>query len=177
MVFVLEDIAKIETDRQIHAKLTEAKEHTQTGTDILKDPDTASVINSILEPYVNVADVYVWGDSMIGVLGVFTDAFLNAGMWGNRDTPDKKITVTLKYGFLGSVIYVEDEGEGFDYLSQIHKLQTDESHDFSHNGGGMKKFHESNLQIAYHGRGNLISIASPVFTLDETIDYSSRPKE
>lgn len=90
MVFVLEDIAKIEADRYIQPDLTETHVHTQTGTDILTDPNTVRVIQSILEPYVEFAEYYVWGRSTGGVLGVFTDAFLNAGMWGNKDTPGKK---------------------------------------------------------------------------------------
>ena len=52
MVFVLEDIAKIEADRYILPNLTETHIYTQTGTDILTDPNITKVIRSVLEPYV-----------------------------------------------------------------------------------------------------------------------------
>ncbi len=171
MVFLLEDIAKIEAERGIESGLTETYIHLQRTTDIFMEPETAKVINSIMEPYCQFAEFYVWGKSIIGVLGVFTDAFLNAGMWGNNNTPGKKITATMKYGIFGSAIYVEDEGEGFDYLTQIRKLSNGESHNYSHHGGGMRKFNESHLLISYHGKGNLISIASPVFTLDDANQF------
>ena len=175
MVFILEEIARIESDRRIQHDLNETRVHVQ-ASEFFKDTDTFRVIDSMLENYVNYAQHYVWDGSIISILGVFTDAFLNAGMWGNQNTPKKKITVQLKYGILGSVIYIADEGEGFDYLTEIGKVQRGEKHTCHHNGGGLRKFHESNLHIAYHGKGNVISIATPVFTQEEVNRFLERSR-
>src|SRR3989338_6888815 len=144
MVFVLDDIAKIETDRRTDENFT----YVQPSDNITRDPRTIGKIHEIMEQYVAGAQYYVWSQDTGGVLGVFTDAFLNAGWWGNRDIPGKKVQVCIKYGINGSVIYVEDEGSGFDYRTQIEKLQRGEQHDFSNRGGGLRKFHASGLHIA-----------------------------
>lgn len=176
MVFVLEDIAKIELDRKIFTDLDETHVHTQTTDNMLDDPKLHKTVESILYPYLNFAENYVWHIGLGGILGVFRDAFLNAGLWGNRNTPGKRITTTIKYGYFGSVIYVQDEGSGFDYLIQIGKLQKGEPHDYQNNGGGMRKFYRSSLQIAYHGNGNLISIATRVFSDDDITHFSLNRK-
>ena len=176
MVFILETIAKIESDRQIYTDLDETRTHTQTTNNILDDPNLLKVVELILEPYVNFAENYVWRYGIADIIGVYRDAFLNAGMWGNKNIPGKRVTTTIKYGYLGSVIYVEDEGNGFDYSTQINKLNRKERHDYQNNGGGMRKFFKSPLHIAYHGNGNKISIATRVFSEDDITQFSKRLK-
>jgi len=177
MVFVLDDIAKIESDRKFIPALEEVHIHTQASNDMIRDGKIIDkVIYDILESYVNYANIHVWGKESIGTLGVFTDAFLNAGIWGNNNTPGKNITTTIRYGLFGSVIFIEDEGQDFDYQSRIDKLQSGESHEYQRNGGGMKKFNDTHLHIAYHGKGNLISIATKVFSSDEVIEFNTTPK-
>lgn len=177
MVFVLEDIAKIETDRMAARGVVENFTYVQPSDSIRKDPRTLDKISQIIEHYVAARRHYVWSQDTIGVLGVFADAFLNAGWWGNRDVPGKIIQVCIKYGVYGSVIYVEDEGIGFDYRTQINKLQRGEQHDFTNNGGGLRKFHASLLHVAYHGSGNKISIATRVFTDDEILSFLSSKRQ
>jgi len=162
MVFVLEDITKIEADRIIGKdSIVEPHEH-RVVEDFFQAGATVRAINRTLETYVAVAPNYQWQGKVIGCLSVFTDAFLNAGMWGNQSVPGKKIKTTIKYGWAGSVIYVEDEGEGFDFAARIAKLEQGQTHDYHHHGGGMTKFHESKFSIGYHGKGNIISISTPL---------------
>ena len=176
MVFRLESIAKIESARQIYADLDETHAYTQTTNNILDDPNLLEAVESVLEPYVNFAENYVWRSGIADVIGVYRDAFVNAGMWGNRNIPGKRITTTIKYGYLGSVIYVEDEGNGFDYLAQINKLESGGRHDYQNNGGGMRKFFRSPLHIAYHGNGNKISIATRAFSKNYITHFSKKLK-
>ncbi len=167
MVFSLEDIAKIEAERGVFSDLTETHIYNQETANMLDDPDIIKKIHGIIEPYLTRAENYVWSRETGDMYTVFRDAFLNAGMWGNRDIPGKKITVTMKYGLFGSVIYVEDEGEGFDFLAQIERLSEKGKHEYHHRGGGMRKFYETPLQIGYHRNGNIISLSSRVYSLDE----------
>lgn len=173
MVFLLEDIAAIEKDRRTDLGIVENVTYVQASNDILHGTKTNKAIHDIIEPFVEAAKYYVWGGEVIGILGVFTDTFLNAGMWGNENIPGKKINVCLKYGALGSVIKFQDEGNGFDYHSEIQKLEKGEKHDFSHNGGGMRKFHGYQGFVAYHGCGNLISVATRVFSMEEFNKFSA----
>lgn len=170
MVFVLEDIAKIEMDRNMNTAIVDSFTYVQPS-DVLRDMKTNDKIHTIMEGYVEAAQHYVWNSDIGDVLSVFTDSFLNAGMWGNKNISGKRIQVCIKYGLFGSVIYVEDEGQGFDYKAQIEKLQRGEQHDFSNNGGGLRKFHESVLYISYHGCGNKISIATRVSSQEELRDF------
>ena len=177
MVFVLDDIAKIENERKVEQRtVIENFTYLQPLDNITRDQDALREIQNIMDQYVSAAQHYVWNSGTGGVLGVFTDAFLNAGWWGNKDIPGKRIRTCIKYGILGSIIYVEDEGEGFDYNTQIEKLQRGEQHDFTHRGGGMRKFHRSPLHIAYHGGGNKMSIATKVFSEDELLTFVGRGK-
>ena len=175
MVFLLEDLAKIEQDRGVHLiYISEEDVHVQSSNDILRDSRTPGVINDTLEPFIVNAGYYCWGVVLPPILSVFTDAFLNAGMWGNRNVIGKKITTTFKYGSYGGVICIRDEGEGFDFRGQIDKIKKGETHIYGHNGGGLRKFSQSPLFISYHGVGNLISIATPVFSKQEFLDFMSR---
>lgn len=167
MVFVLDDIAKIETDRRIDRGIVENFTYVQPSDNIIRDSRTVEKIHTIMEQYVAAAQYYVWSQDTGGVLGVFTDSFINAGWWGNKNIPGKRIQVCIKYGLFGSVIYVEDEGVGFDYRTQIEKLQRGEQHNFFNNGGGLRKFHASGLHVSYHGCGNKISIATKVSSEEE----------
>src|SRR3989344_9383547 len=90
MVFLLEDIAKIEEDRKTDLGIVENFTHIQASNDIIQDPKSHKAILEIMEQYVEAAQYYVWGMQVVGILGVFTDAFLNAGMWGNGNEPGKK---------------------------------------------------------------------------------------
>ncbi len=177
MVFVLDDIAKIETDRRTDRGIVENFTYVQPSDNITRDPKTIKEIHKIMEQYVEAAQYYVWNPDTGGVLGVFTDAFLNAGWWGNNDIPGKRIQVCIKYGIYGSVIYVEDEGIGFDYKTQIDKLQRGEQHDFTNRGGGLREFHASALHVAYHGGGNKISIATKVSLDDELRRFLSSERQ
>jgi len=173
MVFLLQDITKIENDRRTDMGIVENFTHVQLSGDIFQDPEAHKAIHEIMEKYVEVTKYYVWGGEVVGILGVFTDAFLNAGMWGNGNEPGKSIKVCLKYGVFGSVVTIQDEGNGFDYHSQIKKLENGEIHNFSRNGGGMRKFNEYHGFVAYHGCGNLISVATRVFSMDEFDKFSA----
>ena len=95
MVFVLEDLAKIENDRGINDSNTEEHTYVQTQgfcDEIigLRDDKGRSIgqirraIESILGDYLEFKRVYVWGKSTPGLLDVFQDAFINAAMWGNQ---------------------------------------------------------------------------------------------
>ena len=50
MVFVLDDIAKIESERNINHEMDEKHVHKQVSTDILTNPGTSRVIDGVLEP-------------------------------------------------------------------------------------------------------------------------------
>ncbi|MBS3102537.1 ATP-binding protein [Candidatus Woesearchaeota archaeon] len=174
MVFILEDIAKIEADRMTEGMVVENFTHIQRSNDVFGDPRTVREINRIMEWYVQAAQYYVWNSDIHDVLGVFADAFLNAGLWGNKNVPEKRIEVCIKYGLLGSVIYLEDEGKGFDYKTQVEKLQRGEKHNFSRNGGGLRKFHRSHLHVSFHDCGNKISIATRISSEEELDRFSMR---
>jgi hypothetical protein len=167
MVFLLEDIAKIEDDRRTDLGIVENFTHLQKTRSIIQDPKAHDAILDITLQYLKAAKHYVWGRESIDFLGVFADAFMNAGMWGNEDMPGRFIRVCVKYGLLGSVATIQDQGCGFDYNSQIRKLEEGEMHDFSRHGGGMRKFHEYQGCVSYHGCGNLISIATKAFSFEE----------
>lgn len=162
MVFVFETEAKIEADRRIDGSMIDKFSFIQSSENIVGDLNALWRINDIIEEYLEAAKCYLWDQNTIGTLVVFTHAFLNAGCWGNRDIPGKIICGNIKYGSLGSVISIQDEGKGFDYRSQIEKLLRGERHDFANNGRGLINFNRSNLHIAYHGNGNRISIATPL---------------
>lgn len=176
MVFLLEDIAKIEADRRIDLGIVEEFTHVQKSDNIIQDPETHKAISKIMEQYVNAAQYYVWGNEVIGILGVFSDAFLNAGMWGNKNMPGKKIKISLGYGPFGSLVKVQDEGDGFNFRSQIQKLNSGEKHNFSRNGGGMRKFHEYQGLIAYHENGNLFSVSTRIFSMEEFEKFAAYGK-
>lgn len=178
MVFVLEDLAELEKYRRIIDSNTEEHTYVQTPAFCdeiirLRDDNRKSVgqisraIESILEDFIEFKQYYVWGKSTQGILDVFQDAFINAAMWGNQAVPGKKIDIKFKYGLYGNIIIIGDKGNGFDYQSRISSIQEGKAHDYEHHGGGMRKFHNSMLFLAYHNDGNLLSIATKIFSKEE----------
>ncbi|MEA3514477.1 MAG: hypothetical protein U9R34_03305 [Nanoarchaeota archaeon] len=178
MVFVLENLVELEKDRRIIYSNTEEHTYVQTPEFCdeiirLREDNRKSVgqisraIELILEDYIEFKRYYVWGKNTQGILDVFQDAFINAAMWGNQAVSGKRIEVKFNYGLYGSVILIGDEGNGFDYQSRILSLQEDNGHDYEHQGGGMRKFHNSRLFLANHSDGSLLSISTKIFSKEE----------
>lgn len=188
MTLILDDIVNIDKARQIIPGNTEMHAYVQTPEFCkeivgLRDDKPVGVktlnrvIEGILDDYLISKDQYVWGNGVPGLLNVFQDAFLNAAMWGNQSEPGKKIEVDFKYGILGSSIVIRDEGEGFDYRSRILDVQSEFPHDFKHNGGGMRKFHDTPLFVSYHDAGNIMSISTRVFSMGEYEKFNGLGEE
>ena len=91
---------------------------------------------------------------------VLPDAVLNGVLRGNEGDLTKKVRTTMKFGALGFVVYVRDEGNGFDYRTRVgdHRLG---GRNYQNKGLGFARFEYSPLFVAYHGCGNELSIATP----------------
>jgi len=162
MVFALEEMVNIEGDRNIGVDSTVETHEFVADRTFNNCGYLTRIIDKILTNYLDVVKQNEWGVSHFDVTDVFAEAFYNAGRYGNQDVIGKKIKVTIKYSSVGGVIYVEDEGEGFDFRTQITKIEKGERHEHHHFGTGMKKLHSSKLSISYHRTGNIISIATPL---------------
>lgn len=163
MVFVLDNLAKIEADRIVTDSSVVTTNDYKPEKNIFENPvATVRKIEVIVRDYIRFSENYDWRPKTIEIYSIFHEAFFNADMWGTENVPGRKITTTIKYGLAGSVIYLEDEGEGFDFAAQIAKLGQGEAHEFSHHGKGIIQFHHTLFSIRYHGKGNVISIATPL---------------
>jgi len=173
MVFVLDSREKIEADRKIDDKLTERYSYTQVTDDIFHDPKVSLKMGDMLETHVDVSRFYAWEELTGGILGAFHDAFLNAAMHGNKNKPGSVVRVEVEYGLLGSSVFVKDEGPGFDYRAVIEACRNGRPY-ATRNGGGTRKFQDSYFHISYHDNGSLISISTPLITLDHVREFNSR---
>jgi len=175
MVFTLEDIAKIESDRGIDPGVDAHKigdtlvkkfifEHDSLPVKLVPPLDTPAHkhIYSILEYYDDNSTDLEWSKSFHGITTALMHAFENAAVWGNRNVKGKEIVTTLKFGPRGGVTYVQDEGEGFDFKNAIAKVQESPVDHKLVDCKGIEFFNRYNCHVAYHGNGNLISIATPM---------------
>jgi hypothetical protein len=178
MVFVLENIAKIESDRELDKDAYEIelspfiqRSWVKRKGNLASNPKVYSAIDDIHECYSENGIQHGWHRSFDGSVIVMYHGLMNSIYWGNKHKYGKKVTTTLKFGKLGCVISMQDEGEGFDFQRRIKIIQDNyqkglipvgDRSTSSNVGRGMIHFHESMANIAYHGNGNLFSIATPL---------------
>ena len=169
MVLVLEERLKIEADRNIMRDdaTHERFEFVQKGSNEKTiGPEVVDFTQAILRDYTVYARRYAWHGHTITTLMMVAEAVANAMLWGNQRTPGKKIKAEVEYGLLGSAIFIQDDGRGFDYAAAIEKLRHGERY-YLRQGSGLKRFDETPLHIAYHDHGTLISIATPPISMKE----------
>ena len=81
----------------------------------------------------------------------------NGYKWGNRQDPEKKITVEVVTTPTGAVVAVTDEGEGFDYRDVLARFQSDKEY-FTNGGSGFKQFKKTKSVTSYADNGRTVLI-------------------
>lgn len=80
------------------------------------------------------------------------DALTNAFIYGKI----RNIKVETKFGFNGH-LFIIPQGQGFNYQEIIERFNRKEKY-AERNGGGFKRFSETEVEIWYHDQGRLLSI-------------------
>ncbi len=101
---------------------------------------------------------YGWTDDEIGNFPVAViEAAANAILHGNREMPEKKVTVEMSVNAEQAVIKVKDEGEGFDPSAVASPVA--EENILKTNGRGIFLLHELCDKLEYEDGGRTAVLA------------------
>jgi serine/threonine-protein kinase RsbW len=99
----------------------------------------------------NVDEEY-YGNILIAV----TEAVNNAIMHGNKENPDKKVTVEFSVGPKGLICKIADEGPGFDYANVPDPTSPENIE--KPNGRGVFLMRHLADEISFHDNGAIVEL-------------------
>ena len=89
------------------------------------------------------------------------ELYINAQHRGNKSNPDLPIITKVFEGSRGTVMRIEDCGEGFDYKDFIVKMRLGVRF-FEGEGKGLRYSDRSKDLVSYEGDGNIVNVMSPL---------------
>ncbi|MFA5480089.1 MAG: ATP-binding protein [Candidatus Muiribacteriota bacterium] len=97
------------------------------------------------------------GQDMFYMKLVLDEALINAYKHGNKMDTSKKIKIDVKYYGYKIEFSIEDEGEGFNIVDWMSKLET-ETDIYSSSGRGLLLIKELMDEVMFKYRGNIINM-------------------
>jgi hypothetical protein len=89
------------------------------------------------------------------------ELYINAQHKGNKSNPNLPIVTKLFEGSKGTVIRIEDSGEGFPYKDFISAMRSGNPI-FEGEGKGLRYNERSKDLVSYEGDGNIVNVMSPL---------------
>ena len=116
---------------------------------------------------------YVWKDDLPHFRLVLPEALTNAIDRNNEGIEGRIVEVRLKFGIFGGYVQIINEGDGFNYLDRIKKIQAGLPHKQINNGTGMRLFNTTPLRVSYHNQGREIVISTKQYNIEEVFKSTS----
>ncbi len=125
-------------------------------------PESIHKVEQLVE---DICEEYNLNNSYLGCINVaLTEAFTNALMHGNKQDPEKIITITFEKKSTGLTFTVKDEGQGFDYQS-IPDVK-DDGKEKKFPGRGIFLIKSLSDDVNFVGNGNEIEIGFKISSID-----------
>ncbi|MEZ5146426.1 MAG: ATP-binding protein [Bacteroidales bacterium] len=144
----------------------------------LKLPSVPSSLNQLEVLIGEVCDKYNLNHNYLGCITVaLTEAFENALQHGNKNNPNKTITIHFEKTDAGVAFSVKDEGEGFDFQS-IPDLKED-GKEKVFPGRGVFLIKQLADEVNYIGNGSEVAIGfkTASINIETAVDRLSKFKE
>ncbi|MCF8369060.1 MAG: ATP-binding protein [Bacteroidales bacterium] len=145
---------------------------------ILSLRSVAESINQLEQMIEDVCDLYKLNHNYIGCVTVsLTEAFHNALIHGNKNVPEKKITIQMERSATGIAFSVRDEGEGFN--PSIIPNVKDDGKEKTFPGRGLFLIKSLADDISFNEKGNEIKIGFRIssINIETSIDRMEKFKE